>query len=97
MKLSQAIEKAIVSKTYAPYVNEFMCNIMNVQGMQHHTESIQDMVATIYPEGNRSQPLICALIDAGIREAEYDNDLEDFAYTKELYCWWVFDLKRKGL
>lgn len=100
MKLSAAIELMIVSGNYSVH-NEFMCLVLRDCGHGDHVEAVQDMVYEINPAGRRGYPLICALHDNA--ECSFDLDdvgvghKEEFEYTKQLYCWWVFDLKRKGL
>lgn len=96
MKLSAAIEQAITSGTYNQR-DEYMCWVLRDMEQRDHIDAVQDMVHAIHPEGRRGYPLACALHDAGIHSLHDESRADNFEYTKQLYCWWVFDLKRKGL
>lgn len=96
MKLSAAIELAITSGEYNPCC-EYMCVTLKKMKMEHHVEAVQQMVHSIYPRGYGDQPLICALHDAKVLDMETMTNLQQFIHNQQLYCWWVFDLKRKGL
>lgn len=96
MKLSEAIEQAIVSGTYNQCC-EYMCVTLRKMNMEHHVQAVQQMVNNINPRAYDDQPLICALHDAGILDMGIMTQAEQFTYNQQLYCWWVFDLKRKGL
>lgn len=96
MKLSAAIEEMLVSRKYGASC-EFMCCALDNAGLDQFVNAVQDMVATIYAGKSRTWPLACALHDARIVNTNLQTWAETLAYTKQLYCWWVFDLKRKGL
>lgn len=96
MKLSEIIENIIVSGVYN-IDDEFMCNILDRDGLTEAKLKVQDMVQSISPASMRGAPLACALHKVGIIDIENMSYDETFTYTKQLYCWWVFDLKRKGL
>jgi hypothetical protein len=96
MKLSAAIEQALVSGTYNQ-CNEFMCCVLNDMDLDNHIPAVQAMVATIAPKPYPGMPLCNALHEAKIIDVNRDCYTATFAYTKQLYCWWVFDLKRKGM
>lgn len=98
MKLSAAIELMLVSGKYN-IQDEFMCLVLQDYDHGEHVDAVQDMVCTINPDGRRGYPLICALHDSAKCEFHLDDvsAQEEFDYTKQFYCWWVFDLKRKGL
>lgn len=97
-KLSQAIEAAIVSNAYA-HSSHFMCIALRRINQGHHVNAVHDMVSTIHKSSStyRDLPLLCALDNAGIFDVEDTTTKEQSDYTTQLYCWWVFDLKRKGL
>jgi len=97
VKLSTAIEKAL---TYGYYHrgNPFMCNAMYTMGLSLTTEqSIQAMVNSI-AIGDDGEDLTLSHAVKKVKP-EMKALLGDamFQYTTQLYCWWVFDLKRKGL
>lgn len=92
MKLSEAIERALLKKYYS-FDNAFMCNALYTMGYWRHLEAIEAMLDTISLDNNT---LIGALVDVYPSFLEKSRE-EKFAYTSQLYCWWVFDLKRKGL
>lgn len=99
MKLSAAIEQAITSGAYNIH-NEFMCCVLNSKYQRLNVSALQDMVAVVAErKGMRGQPLVCAL--HANPNCAFDMDTMSraamFKYTKQLYCWYVFDLKRKGL
>lgn len=96
MKLSEAIEKMLVTGKYGSNC-EFMCCALDTAGLEEFINAVQDMVATIKVGCKRSYPLACALHDAHIIDTNIQTWNETLKYTKQLYCWWVFDLKRKGL
>ena len=97
MKLSEAIELTITSGTYNQ-CNEFMCIALGNKKLHQFIPDVEEMVNSIHPNTG-GIPLSCAL------HAKHYINLNDgswkhaqiFAYTQQLYCWWVFDLKRKGL
>lgn len=97
MKLSAAIEEAITSGTYNQ-VNEFMCIVLGQMNQRQHINAVQDMVYSIHPSMG-DIPLSCALHAKrliNLNDGSWSS-AQIFAYTQQLYCWWVFDLKRKGL
>lgn len=96
MKLSTCIERILVSGVY-DINNEFMCNILDFDGLTEFKHHVQDMVASISPNSNRGTPLACALHYSGVININETRNEVVFEFTKQLYCWWVFDLKRKGL
>ena len=98
MKLSAAIELMLVSGKYN-IQDEFMCLVLRNYDLGEHVDAVQDMVHSINPNGRRGYPLTCALHDSAKCEFSLDDVSanETFDYTKQFYCWWVFDLKRKGL
>lgn len=96
MKLSQAIEQMLVTRRYGNQC-EFMCCVLDHANLSEFVNDVQDMVASIYDSGKPTWPLACALHDAGIIDTNNQTWSETLAYTTQLYCWWVFDLKRKGL
>lgn len=92
MKLSEATEHALLNGFYT-FDNPYMCNAMHTLGLTRHVQSIEVMLDTISP-GNFT--LWGALYDAGL-VSTVNEDVDGFNYTSQLYVWWVFDLKRKGL
>lgn len=96
MKLSEVIENMIVTGNYGAQ-NEYMCNVLKEHGYRDFVDDVHDMVAIIHPRGVRGIPLICALHETFIINMNKMSCREMANYTKQLYCWWVFDLKRKGL
>lgn len=96
MKLSTAIEHCIVSGVYNPS-EEFMCHALKNEGLAKHVKAVHDMVQTIKPGCRSGYPLSCAVHDQNIFTFDGHTNLEMFRFTKQLYCWWVYDLKRKGL
>lgn len=98
IKLSQAIELALTSGKYTE-ASCYMCIALKRMGMEHHNAAIHDMVAAIHGKLTlyRDMPLICAANDAGLIDMGKMSNAEQNRYTTQCYCWWVFDLKRKGL
>lgn len=97
MKLSAAIELAITSGVYNQ-CNEFMCIALSNMDLKEHIPAVTALVSSIH-YNKVDIPLVCALHSKGYINTNYGgmSRQEQFAYTKQLYCWWVFDLKRKGL
>lgn len=100
MKLSTAIERALIDKMYSMNghmygQSEFMCNVLAKDGLHDHVCSVQAMVQQINPSPVKKQALVAALFNAGYITDSMSR-ADTFAYTTELYVWWVFDLKRKG-
>lgn len=96
MKLSKVIEIAIRTEAYN-LREEYMCLALDHMSQNEHIISVQALVRSIRPDAPISYPLVCALHDKGIINMSNMTFVEMFMYTKQLYCWWVFDLKRKGL
>lgn len=96
MKLSQAIEAMLIGGFYNPSA-EFMCHVLQRAGHEEHVEAVQDMVHVVWPSSRRGYPLSCAVHDAEVYTYDDHSNLEMFLFCQQLYCWWVFDLKRKGL
>lgn len=96
MKLSQAIEKMLVSGAYN-IADQYMCIVLRHNDLLRFEDDVQDMVNAIYPASNRGTPLVCALHEAGVINMDNMSWHAQFEFTQQLYCWWVFDLKRKGL
>lgn len=93
MKLSAAIEHALV-KGYYSIDNPYMCNAMHSLGLTRHVHYIEEMVDSIAPG---EYTLWGALYESYRHLINGKAEADDFAFTSELYVWWVFDLKRKGL
>lgn len=96
MKLSQVIEHMVVSGKYGQQ-NEYMCNALKENDLREHVDAVQDMVNDIHPPSYHGTPLVCALHEAKIINMNTLSWHDQRAFTAQLYCWWVFDLKRKGL
>lgn len=104
MKLSRIIELALV-KFYGPdhYHDQFLCNAVETLRRQGFIDKKQEIEATqaisalmrkIYPK-TQQYTMVNALKEAGyIKHTEIYSNLP---YTTQLYVWWVFDLKNKGL
>lgn len=99
MKLSAAIEAQLLSGAYN-VCSSFMCILLDRDPQTvEHTPAVTAMVNTIHPNSG-DIPLVCALHAHGIMNINYGGGWDtqrQFNYTQQLYCWWVFDLKRKGL
>lgn len=101
MNLSTAIEHALINSWYSLDTHTlgrsaYMCNVLKHAGLNHMVQAVQEMVHSIHSSHIKQQALISALYDAGYLDPDLPR-IEQFAYTTELYVWWVFDLKRKGL
>lgn len=101
MKLSEAIEKALTDRMYSLTgcmwgQSSYMCVVLKAWGRRDLAKSVEDMVQGISPNPYRGQALVSALYETGYITDSMSR-AEQFAYTTELYVWWVFDLKRKGL
>lgn len=102
MKLSRMIELALVH-TYSEEKSWFMCNALEDLAVDHGlidfnqvseaVDAIKELMLSIDPTGH--QPMVTALIVAG--KVEKDSARINMPYTTQLYIWWVFDLKNKGL
>lgn len=96
MKLSEAIEQMLVTPgCYSPQ-NEYMCHVLSANNLGRFKSDVEDMVLTIH-QSYRGVPLVCALHESRIINMNNMGWREMFDYTTQLYVWWVFDLKRKGL
>ena len=103
MKVSQIIELAL--KNEYGLEKPFMCNcvhnlhdtdVINLQDGQKTIDAIGDLLKQIAgPDGIPSVTLVGTLWDKGYLLK--DETIMSLPYTTELYVWWVFDLKRKGL
>jgi hypothetical protein len=89
MKLSEAIELAITSGRY-PKKSQYMCFILEDLEQKEHKASVQEMVHKI-------NPYYITLRGALLSTQQVTVDMDITKYMLDLYCWWVFDLKRKGL
>lgn len=96
MKLSAAIEKMLVERKYNRF-DEFMCLVLRDNYLSEHIDAVQDMVHAINPEYPYGYPLYSTLYESALLDIQDMELAEAFKVTTELYVWWVFDLKRKGL
>ena len=97
MKLSGAIEECLLSGKYNVN-NEFMCIALSDAGYKKFTADVTEMVNSIHPNSG-DIPLSCALHAKkllNLNDGSWSK-MRTHLYCKQLYCWWVFDLKRKGL
>ena len=100
MKLSQAIEEALITGKYSTR-DKFMCSVLAQEYSDKLRDQLQDLLNVIFP-GIGKRPLVKALFN---REGGWEMSDEDynvfwensFKRTQEWYVWFVFDLKRKGL
>jgi hypothetical protein len=106
MKLSRIIELALIDYygLHGEGKHSFMCHAIDamcLDGMLTFVQTnaaqydIGEMLATIYPH-YRATALVSALFLAGLVDEDRVTN-ETMAYTTQLYVWWVFDLKNKGL
>lgn len=100
MKLSQAIEDALLTRKYNSY-DEFMCTVLKNNYSLELRNQLQEMLNVIFP-GILSRPLVNQLFEraGGLEMSQEDNNVfwaNSFQLTAEWYVWFVFDLKRKGL
>lgn len=96
MKLSEAIEHCLVSGMYE-IDNAYMCNALWSSahiGFDDHINSVRKLVDSISKD---EYTLWGALYEAHRHMINGTTEADDFAVTSQLYVWWVFDLKRKGL
>lgn len=104
MKLSRIIELAFI-RFYGPEQgqDQFMCNAVDTlyrQGMitkaqeKAATKLIEEMLLSLYPDFQ-----CYTLLDALYRANKLpDKEIfRNMQYTTQLYVWWVFDLKNRGL
>lgn len=105
MFLSRIIELALVRGYYGTEPSEdiFMCNALHsmmraglITRNQHDkaVKCIQAMMLGIFPDYQ-----CYTLVDALYRKGVTTNKdiFDNYEFTQQLYVWWVFDLKRKGL
>lgn len=92
MKLSAAIEYCLIEGEYNR-THEYMCHVLRDIGQREHIPAVQAMVRSIDPECNSLAGALYLVIDDS---ANWPSGCM-FNFTKQLYCWYVFDLKRKGL
>lgn len=104
MKLSRMIELALV-RHYGPEQNQdtFLCNALN--SLRHEkmisvnqelkaVQCVEALMLRIWPN-EQAYTMVSALYNAGkIKDKDIYTNLP---YTTQLYIWWVFDLKNKGL
>ncbi|MNF39614.1 hypothetical protein D3C85_493260 [compost metagenome] len=100
MKLSRIIELCLVH-TYIQ--SWFMCNavenlcvdhgLITFEQVETTKLAIEELMLTIDPTGH--QPMVTALVHAGY--LAHDSARLNLEYMSQLYVWWVFDLKNKGL
>lgn len=102
MKLSRIIELALV-KHYGVGDRKFnfMCHaveelqeedLITKKQLSEAHSAIYEMISTI---DKGCTALVSALHRTGI--VEEDRCIPNMPYTTQLYVWWVFDLKNKGL
>lgn len=104
MKLSRIIELALINYYGAHWSkHQFMCNA--IENMERAGQidkkqrmaaikDIEELLLRIYP-GEYTFCLVTSLCKAGYVPTNSSED--NIAYTTQLYVWWVFDLKNKGL
>lgn len=100
MKLSEAIEDALLTRKYNRY-DEFMCSVLQHQYAPELRDQLQELLNVIFPS-IKTHPLIIALHEHyGVALWSNKDSMEfwdnSFHRTTEWYVWFVFDLKRKGL
>ena len=107
MKLSEALEWQLRNGRYL-VISEFMCHCIEAdQSIPKHerltlVSQIMAMVHSIHPSCHSS---VTALSLSGAEVFEHVRDSPSIRVrrqninrvTKQFYCWWIFDLKRKGL
>ena len=103
MKVSEVLELALNTRYQDGLIQHtFMClslrTMSNDNTIDHEDyvdtrRAVNDMVSGIWPD---SIVLSDALSKVGIIPRTNDFDADN-AVCKQLYIWWVFDLKRKGL
>ena len=93
MKLSAAIEQALVTGTYGSSEHGYyMC--LALASWPEHVAEVQKLVNTLHIDTYDGIPLACALYKAGYLDENLKGSEQ---YTTQFYIWWVYDLKRKGL
>lgn len=104
MKLSRIIELALV-RHYGPeqVQDQFLCNavdslrlerLITLPEQRKATKLIQGLLLQLFPE-QQLHTLVDALYRIG--RIPHKEIYANMPYTTQLYVWWVFDLKRKGL
>lgn len=96
MKLSEAIEHCLVTGVYSQST-PFMCVALKRASLGYLVHHVERLVGSIYPSSWDSTPLANALNNARIFKMEDNTEKASFDFNKQLYIWWVFDLKRKGM
>lgn len=104
MKLSRIIELALV-RHYGPeqVQDQFLCNAVDSLYMERMIDIkqkkaairlIEALLRKIFPEQQ-----LYTMVDALYRTGRIPHKeiYANMPYTAQLYVWWVFDLKRKGL
>lgn len=98
MKLSEAIEEALLSGVYNQR-NEFMCNVLKDKHGFSMMEELQEHLGSIFNSFG-TRPLSVQLYHLESKKPDF-SEVEFwktcFKRTQEWYVWFVFDLKRKGL
>lgn len=93
MKLSAAIEQAVQTQYY--HDMGFMCHALQAIDQYEHVPAVEAKVREI--GGDPDLTVMSNALQAwGIPICDMDYE-EEINYLKQFYCWWVFDLKRKGL
>lgn len=105
MKLSRIIELALVTHYgFELGKNQFMCHaigelkrtgMITKHQLTDTEEAIQELLDTLNPEESYSA-MVSTLSSIGLLP-DSRVTTEGTKYTTELYVWWVFDLKNKGL
>lgn len=98
MKLSEVLELMLLTGAYSN-AGYYMCHALEYEKLKEYTPLVMDMVHSF------GSPCHCSLIGAVCHYYRrkglvnlLDEMLEDAdAWGTQFYCWWVFDLKRKGL
>lgn len=101
-KPSEIIELTLHSGLYGANGHSYMCfaiadmyetDRITLEEADEASDMVRDLVHSIDPNCcSMVSALFCACIIDGSESSEYFD-----AYTFQLYCWFVFDLKRKGL
>ena len=94
MKLSEAIEAALQTSYYNSV--HYMCCALKDINQGKHVSAVMVMVQKVAAQGTYHYVNTMWSALSWYRE---DNCLPDPSQddVKQLYVWWVFDLKRKGL
>lgn len=109
MKLSEAIEQALTTEECNEFGHcvvyggptlgsEFLCLVFMDLGLGKFETDVMDMLHSLYPVGERGKLTLSSTLDKlGLVNLDTWSYARIMAYTTQFYCWWVFDLKRKGL